>query len=84
MTDRSDQEIRPFRIEIPQADLDDLADRLGRTRWASEIPGVGWSRGVPLGYLKQLTEYWRNEYDWRQWEAGLNEFPQSCRFMAVR
>jgi pimeloyl-ACP methyl ester carboxylesterase len=76
MTDRRDQEIRPFRIEIPQADLDDLADRLDRTRWPSEIPGVGWSRGVPLGYLKELTEYWQNGYDWRQWEARLNEFPQ--------
>jgi epoxide hydrolase len=76
MTDRSDQEIRPFRIEIPQADLDDLADRLGRTRWPDELPDVGWSRGVPLGYLKELTEYWQNEYDWHQWEARLNGFPQ--------
>jgi epoxide hydrolase len=76
MTDRSDQEIRPFRIEIPQADLDDLADRLGRTRWPDELPGVGWSRGVPLGYLKELTEYWQKGYAWRLWEARLNEFPQ--------
>ena len=76
MTDRSDQEIRPFRIEIPQADLDGLADRLGRTRWPDELPGVGWSRGVPLGYLKELTEYWQKGYDWRLWEARLNEFPQ--------
>jgi pimeloyl-ACP methyl ester carboxylesterase len=45
-------QIRPFRIEIPQADLDDLADRLGSTRWPSEMPGVGWDRGVPLDYLK--------------------------------
>ena len=76
MTDRHDQEIRPFRVEIPQADLDDLSNRLGRTRWPDELPGVGWSRGVPLGYLKELTEYWQNGYDWRQWEARLNEFPQ--------
>jgi epoxide hydrolase len=76
MTDRSDQEIRPFRIEIPQAALDALADRLGRTRWPDELPDVGWSRGVPLGYLKELTEYWQNEYDWHQWEARLNGFPQ--------
>jgi epoxide hydrolase len=41
-------EIRPFRIDIPQRDLDDLHDRLARTRWPDELPGVGWERGVPL------------------------------------
>jgi len=78
MTDgnRSDAEIRPFRIEIPQAVLDDLGDRLARTRWPDELPGVDWSRGVPLAYLKELAEHWRTRYDWRQWEARLNEFPQ--------
>jgi pimeloyl-ACP methyl ester carboxylesterase len=70
------EEILPFRIEIPQADLDDLQDRLTRTRWPNELPGVGWSRGVPLGYLKELAEYWRTAYDWRKHEATLNEFPQ--------
>ena len=64
-TDPADTAIRPFRIEIPQADLDDLADRLARTRWPAELPGVGWSRGVPVGYLKELAGYWRNGYDWR-------------------
>ena len=55
-TARADTEIRPFRIEIPQADLDDLRDRLHRTRWPDELPGAGWTRGVPLGYLKQLAD----------------------------
>src|ERR687894_22016 len=68
--------IQPFEVNIPQADIDALAGRLGRTRWPDELPGVGWSRGVSLGYLNELTEYWQNEYDWRQWEARLNEFPQ--------
>ena len=68
--------IRPFRIEIPQADLDDLHGRLAHTRWPDELPGVGWSRGVPLGYLQELAEYWRTRYDWRAWEAKLNEYPQ--------
>jgi epoxide hydrolase len=68
--------IQPFEVNIPQADLDDLHERLIRTRWPDELPGVGWSRGVPLGYLKELTEYWQNEYDWHQWEGRLNEFPQ--------
>jgi epoxide hydrolase len=69
-------EIRPFRIEVPQAELDDLRDRLSRTRWPSELPGGGWSRGVPVGYLRELAEYWRTGYDWRVHEARLNELPQ--------
>src|ERR1700726_1039588 len=68
--------IRRFRIDIPQTDLDDLGDRLARTRWPDEIPGVGWSRGVPLGYLKGLADYWQTTYDWRKHEAELNELPQ--------
>ena len=75
-TAHSDPEIRPFRIDIPQADLDDLRDRLARTRWPDELPGVGWTRGVPLGYLKELAGYWADGYDWRKQEARLNEHPQ--------
>jgi epoxide hydrolase len=71
-----DTKIRPFRIDIPQADLDDLRERLHRTRWPDELPGVGWTRGVPLGYLKELAAYWADGYDWRKQEARLNEFPQ--------
>jgi epoxide hydrolase len=74
--ERADGEIRSFRIAIPQADLDDLRDRLGRTRWPDELPGLGWSRGVPLGYLHDLADYWRTSYDWRKHEAMLNELPQ--------
>ncbi|MPZ87985.1 MAG: alpha/beta fold hydrolase [Nitriliruptorales bacterium] len=69
-------EIRPFRIQVPQADLDDLRNRLARTRWPDELPGVGWGYGVPLGYLREVAEYWRSSYDWRAHEARLNEFPQ--------
>src|SRR5262245_16159731 len=68
--------IRPFRVEIPQAQLDDLRDRLGRVRWPDELPGVGWPRGVPLAYLKELAEHWRTRFDWRAQEAKLNQFPQ--------
>src|SRR5215211_8381623 len=71
-----DAESRPFQIDVPQADLDDLHDRLSRTRFPDELPGVGWSRGVPLDYLKQLAGYWRDGYDWRKHEARLNELPQ--------
>jgi epoxide hydrolase len=72
----SDTEIRPFRIDVPQADLDDLRDRLGNARWPTAPGGDDWSRGVPLGYLRELAEYWRLGYDWRAEEARLNELPQ--------
>ncbi len=69
-------DVRPFTIEIPEADLDDLRHRLSRTRWPDELPGSGWDHGVPLGYLKDLAGYWRSSYDWRAQEARLNAFPQ--------
>lgn len=75
-TTRSGEEVRPFRIEVPEADLDDLRERLARTRWPDELPDVGWSYGVPLGYVKEMAEYWRTGYDWRTHEARLNAFPQ--------
>jgi pimeloyl-ACP methyl ester carboxylesterase len=68
--------LQTFQVGIPKADLKDLQERLARTRWPGELPGVGWSRGVPLGYLKDLADYWQNGYDWRRWEAKLNEYPQ--------
>jgi pimeloyl-ACP methyl ester carboxylesterase len=72
----SNAEISPFRIEIPQSDLDDLADRLTRTRWAASLPGAAWSRGVPVEYLRGLADYWRDGFDWRAAEARLNAYPQ--------
>jgi pimeloyl-ACP methyl ester carboxylesterase len=72
----ADAEIRPFRVEVSNEALDDLRDRLGGTRWPSEVPGAGWSRGVPLGYLKELAGYWRDGFDWRKQEAELNQVPQ--------
>jgi pimeloyl-ACP methyl ester carboxylesterase len=74
--ERSQAEIRPFRIEIPDADLEDLRERLARTRWPDELPGVGWDYGVSLQYVKEMAQYWQTSYDWRKHEARLNEFPQ--------
>jgi pimeloyl-ACP methyl ester carboxylesterase len=71
-----DSKISPYRIDIPQGALDDLRDRLGRTRWPDELPGVGWDLGVPLDYLKGLAEYWATTYDWRGQEKAMNEFAQ--------
>ena len=69
-------DIRPFRIRIPQGDLDDLHARLAHTRWPDEAPGTGWERGVPGSYLRDLAGYWQKNYDWRAAEATLNEIPQ--------
>ena len=69
--------VRPFRIEIPQSDLDDLRARIANTRWSGDIPGVdGWTRGVPADYLKGLAAYWAEKFDWREAEAELNAHPQ--------
>jgi epoxide hydrolase len=84
------EDIRPFGIQTPQADLDELQARLAHTIWADELPAgedgsatptgpgrpAGWTYGVPTGYVKRLVDYWRTGYDWRVWEARLNAYPQ--------
>jgi epoxide hydrolase len=72
----NDTQIHPFRIDVPQAQLDDLSDRLAATRWPDELPEVDWSYGVPVSYARGLAEYWRTGFDWRAAEAQLNAFPQ--------
>ncbi|MDX3385327.1 epoxide hydrolase N-terminal domain-containing protein [Streptomyces niveiscabiei] len=71
-------DITPFRIQIPQADLDDLHDRLARTRSPYPVPGTGsdWDRGIPPAHLHELAAYWADGFDWRAHEARLNTFPQ--------
>ena len=82
-------EIRPFSIDIPDADIDDLKARLARTRYADELPaeefagkleGIpappGWEYGVPVAYVRELVERWRDTFDWREHEARLNDYPQ--------
>jgi pimeloyl-ACP methyl ester carboxylesterase len=66
----------PFRIDIPDADLDDLRERLRRTRWPERETVDDWSQGIPLAYTRELCGYWLEEYDWRASEARLNRFPQ--------
>jgi pimeloyl-ACP methyl ester carboxylesterase len=67
-------EVRPFTIAIEDSVLDDLRQRLADTRWPDEIPNSGWDYGSNLGYLKELVEYWRTDFDWRAQEAKLNAF----------
>ena len=66
-------EIKPFRIDVPQADLDDLADRLARTRFTDDAAPA---YGIGVGDVRRLVERWRSGYDWRAWEARLNEYRQ--------
>ena len=68
--------ILPFRIDVSQADLDDLTQRLRGTRFPPPLPGDGWDLGVPVAYLRQLVDHWLHAYDWRAQEAALNEQPQ--------
>lgn len=66
----------PFRIDVPDADLTDLAERLTRTRWPEAETVDDWSQGVPLAYLRDVCQYWADGYDWRATEARLNLLPQ--------
>jgi pimeloyl-ACP methyl ester carboxylesterase len=68
--------ISPFELRVPEADLDDLRERLRRTRWAERQTVDDWSQGVPLDYLRELCAYWADEYDWRATEERLNRLGQ--------
>jgi epoxide hydrolase len=72
---RSDQ-LAPFHIEVPQDTLDDLRERLTRTRWPEAETVTDWSQGVPRSYLRDLCRYWADGYDWRATEQRLNRLPQ--------
>ena len=62
----------PFRIDIPQADLDDLARRLRGVRWAADFGNEDWRYGVERGWLEEMVEYWHRGFDWRAQEARMN------------
>ena len=67
---------KPFRLHVPDAVLDDLRERLSRTRWPDEIPDSGWRYGSNRDYVRALVEHWRDGFDWRAQEARLNAFRQ--------
>jgi microsomal epoxide hydrolase len=84
--------IETYRIQVPEAVLEDLRARLARTRFPDQLESGGWSYGTELGYLRELCEYWRGKFDWRAKEAALNRLPQfrtrleglGCHFVHVR
>src|SRR5260370_34541272 len=68
--------VQAFTITIAQSTLDDLRDRLARTRWPDEVEEARWDYGTNLAYLKTLVDYWQHHFDWRAQEAMLNPFSQ--------
>ncbi|MBK5289263.1 MAG: epoxide hydrolase [Acidimicrobiia bacterium] len=68
--------MEPFRIHVDERILADLRDRLSRTRFSGSFDEAGWQDGVPTAYLRDLTTYWQDGYDWRAQEAALNRFDQ--------
>ena len=70
------EKIEEFRVQVPQARLDDLRERLARTNWPAPLPGDGWDTGVPVAWLRGLADHWRDGYDWRAAERKINSFPQ--------
>ena len=69
-------EINPYMIQISNDDLEDLKRRLLSTRWPEKETVEDWSQGIPLSYIKEISDYWLNEYDWRSREEYYNSFPQ--------
>lgn len=67
--------IEPFRIHIDDRDIEDLRRRLRETRWPRGVDGGGWEMGMDAAYLRSLSDYWRNQFDWRSVEAALNRLP---------
>jgi epoxide hydrolase len=69
-------QLTEFHVEVPEAELRDLRERLTRTRWPEEETVEDWSQGVPRAYLRDLSGYWAERYDWRATETRLNALPQ--------
>src|ERR1700751_5823707 len=66
----------PFKLQVPQADIEDLKARLSRTRFPDQAPDAPWAYGADLAYMKDFVPWWRDRFDWRAQEARLNAFAQ--------
>jgi len=69
-------DVQPFKVAIPERILDDLRQRLSRTRWTDEVRGADWNYGTNSAYLKELMSYWQDKFDWRAQENAINKFAQ--------
>lgn len=67
--------VQPFRVEVPDEVLDDLRQRLARTRWPDQLPGISWEYGCDVATLRTVCDYWLHRFDWRAAEAHLNRWP---------
>lgn len=72
----ADDDIRPFRLDVPQGQLDELMRRVEAARLPPEAPGLGWRRGVPCAVGRALVDHWRGRHDWRAQERRINAVPQ--------
>lgn len=68
--------MKQFKIQISQNEINDLNERLTKTRWPNEMINEGWKKGAPTDYLKKLADYWLTKFDWKKQEALLNKYPQ--------
>ena len=75
-------QVEPFEIAISDDVIEDLKDRLRRTRWPEAETVDDWSQGIPLAYVQEVCDYWANEYDWRARERALNRFDQFTAHVA--
>jgi pimeloyl-ACP methyl ester carboxylesterase len=75
-TGETARDIRPFHVDVPQEELDDLRGRIGATNWPEKETVPDQSQGVPLAMIQKLARYWMTDYDWRTCEARLNALPQ--------
>jgi pimeloyl-ACP methyl ester carboxylesterase len=72
----ADTAIRPFRLAVDTAAIEDLKRRLAQARWPDEAPEPPWRYGTSIGFMRELVDYWARDYDWRKTEAALNAYPQ--------
>ena len=65
---------KPFAISVSDDEIADLKERLEKTRWPDHLPDVGWDYGIDANLVRELAEYWKDEFDWRSFETYLNSF----------
>ena len=79
----SNARAKPFKVAVPDADIDLLQKKLALVRFPDELEGAGWDYGSPLADMKRLTAHWKDKFDWRKAEAGINTLPMFTRDIEV-